>query len=183
MKKSLIAAVVFASASFGSSAVMAQVIGNTPQALSLTDGSGYFGDVFGADNGGATFSDRFTFTVTGTTGSSLNAIVGSSSSAPDVGLDITGFSVYRAAGDTLVSTGSVWHSGATDVWTVYSDNLTAGSYYLRVNGNVVSDDSAAFGGAVSLAAAVPEPETYGMMLGGLGLLGWLARRRKGGRQA
>ena len=27
-------------------------------------------------------------------------------------------------------------------------------------------------------AAVPEPETYAMMLAGLGLLGWAARRRK-----
>jgi hypothetical protein len=28
-----------------------------------------------------------------------------------------------------------------------------------------------------LAAAVPEPETYALMLGGLGLVGWIARRR------
>jgi hypothetical protein len=30
---------------------------------------------------------------------------------------------------------------------------------------------------VSLTAAVPEPSTWGMMLGGLGLVAWLARRR------
>jgi len=181
MKKSLIAAVVFATASFGSSAVLAQNIGNTPQALSLTDGSGYFGDVFAADNGGATFADRFTFTVSGTVGSNLNAIVGSSSDSIDTGLDITGLSVYTAAGNA-VSDGTQWHSGATDVWTVYSNNLPAGDYYLQVSGNVVSAQSAAFGGAVTLAP-VPEPETYGLMLGGLGLLGVLARRRRSGRQA
>ena len=32
--------------------------------------------------------------------------------------------------------------------------------------------------APSSIAAVPEPETYGMMLGGLGLIGFIARRRK-----
>ena len=31
---------------------------------------------------------------------------------------------------------------------------------------------------VSLTAAVPEPETYGMMIAGLGLMGFIARRRK-----
>lgn len=32
---------------------------------------------------------------------------------------------------------------------------------------------------VSLTAAVPEPETYAMMLAGLGLVGFMARRKKG----
>ncbi|WP_295990568.1 FxDxF family PEP-CTERM protein [Rugamonas sp.] len=31
---------------------------------------------------------------------------------------------------------------------------------------------------VRLTAAVPEPETYGMLLAGLGLMGFIARRRK-----
>jgi hypothetical protein len=30
----------------------------------------------------------------------------------------------------------------------------------------------------SITAAVPEPETYAMMLAGLGLLGFVARRRR-----
>jgi len=35
-----------------------------------------------------------------------------------------------------------------------------------------------FGGEMSFAPAVPEPETYAMLLAGLGLLGFVARRRK-----
>jgi choice-of-anchor C domain-containing protein len=31
---------------------------------------------------------------------------------------------------------------------------------------------------ISVVEAVPEPETYGMMLAGLSLLGWMARRRR-----
>jgi len=36
---------------------------------------------------------------------------------------------------------------------------------------------------VMQAAMVPEPETYAMMLAGLGLVGWIARRRRNSGQA
>jgi hypothetical protein len=195
MKKSLIAGIVFATATFGSSAVMAQTtggtttIGNTPQVLDLTDGSGFFGDTFAMNNNGATFADHFTFSVTGTTTSNFDAIISSISRTADTGLNISALSLYRVgggtgtggtAGDTLISSGTSLNSGQMDVWTLSSDNLAAGSYYVLVGGNMVSDTSASFGGAVMLAptAPVPEPETYGMMLAGLGVLGVLARRRK-----
>jgi hypothetical protein len=185
MKKSLIAAVVFATASFGSSAVMAQTVGNTPQVLDLTDGSGFFGDTFAAGNSGATFDDHFTFTVEGTTGWNFDAIISSISRTADTGLDITGLSLYNASGDSLITAGTRIDTGtgAIDVWTLSSDNLAAGNYYLAVSGNLVSDGAGSFGGAVSMAAPVPEPETYGMMLAGLGVVGFLARRRKAAAQA
>jgi hypothetical protein len=193
MKKSVIAGIVFATATFGSSAVMAQTgggttstIGNTPQVLDLTDGSGFFGDTFAAGNNGATFADHFTFSVTGTMPMNFDAIVSSISRTADTGLDFSGLSLYRVgggtgtggtAGDTLISSGTSLQSGSVDVWTLSSDNLQAGDYYVMVGGNLVSDTSGSFGGAVMLAP-VPEPETYGMMLAGLGVLGFLARRRK-----
>ena len=196
MNKSLIAGIVFATATFGSSAVMAQTtgggtatIGNTPQVLDLTDGSGFFGDTFAANNKGSTFADHFTFTVEGTTGMNFDAIISSISRTADTGLDISSLSLYRVgggtgtggtAGDTLVSSGSALQSGGIDVWTLTSNNLSAGNYYVMVGGNLVSDSAASFGGAVMMSpmAPVPEPETYGMMLAGLGVLGVLARRRK-----
>jgi hypothetical protein len=195
MKKSLIAALVFASASMVGSAAFAQtttgststVVGNTPQTITLSSGAGFFGDTFAANNMGSTFSDKFNFNVasgtsTSPTMSSLDAIISSISRSADTGLAITGLSLYNSTG-TLVSSGNMLQSGTVDVWTISSSNLAAGNYYLQVSGNLVGNTAAAFGGAISMAAPVPEPETYGMMLAGLGVLGFLARRRKAAKQA
>jgi len=169
--------VLAGASSFGSSAVMAQdVIGDSPQALDLVDLTAYFGDTFGADNQGNTFADQFTFTIASTIGHNLDAVVASSSRSGDVGLDITGLALY-GADDALITDGEELESGAFDLWTIASDNLVAGDYYLQVSGELVSDAGASFGGAVALAP-VPEPGTYGMMLGGLGVLGFLAHRRR-----
>lgn len=181
MKRHLIAVLVCAT-TFGSSAVMAQNIGNPTQTLDVTDGSDFFGDTFAADNGGATFTDRFNFTVSGAEPLNLAAVVATNALSGGTGLGITGLSLYDVGGGAVVTSGTSQSSGALDVWTLTSNNLTAGNYYLQVSGNVVSDESASFGGAVSLVP-VPEPETYGMMLGGLGILACLARRRRGAGRA
>lgn len=173
--KSLIAALAFATASLGSGAALAADISQPPEALTLLDGSGFFGDSFAMDQMGDTFSDRFTFSVTGIP-HNIDAIVSSIANTADTGLDITGLSLYSQAG-VLIASGASLMSGMSDVWTVSADNLALGNYYLQVSGTMVSETAGSFGGAVMLMP-IPEPETYGMMLAGLGLLGWMARGRK-----
>jgi hypothetical protein len=48
---------------------------------------------------------------------------------------------------------------------------------LKVSGSGVTGGSASYGGNL-VAAPIPEPETYAMMLAGLGVIGFLASRRR-----
>lgn len=66
--------------------------------------------------------------------------------------------------------------------------LSAGLYVLKIKGTGVTGGNASYGGAIVAGAMqaspppalqpIPEPETYAMMLAGLGAVGFLARRRK-----
>lgn len=60
---------------------------------------------------------------------------------------------------------------------VTSGLLKAGSYELNLKS---TEEKVGFSGSINIAniAAVPEPETYAMLLAGLGLIGFTARRRK-----
>ena len=58
----------------------------------------------------------------------------------------------------------------------YINRLTNDTKYLRVAGSFVAIDDLQFD--VKTVTTVPEPETYALMLAGLGALGFMARRRK-----
>jgi PEP-CTERM motif len=114
-----------------------------------------FGNIF--TTGAGVFSDTFSFslgsamTVSGMTGWS--------------GIGTFGLVLLDSMGDTLdtdTTPGS------------FSFSLAAGSYALNFVGFGAAPGSF-YGGNVS---AVPEPEAYALMLAGLGMIGFIAARRR-----
>ncbi|MES2077434.1 MAG: FxDxF family PEP-CTERM protein [Pseudomonadota bacterium] len=135
------------------------------------DAAAPYGHLFTHDVG--MFNDTIDFIVpTGSLGSSahaLNLMLGSASI-----YDISALS-YSVWGGTSASD-TVWYGTFPGNNISYDIGLNApGAYHIRVSGNA----DGVYGGAyaVALVSGVPEPETYGMLLAGLGLVGFAARRR------
>ena len=169
--KSLIAAAVLSAASIGSASATAYVVNLVNTAGNLWTGG--FNAVPSSLGG---FTDTFTFTPNATFGSTAQAFLANLSvtgndassinftSANLNGISLTGFggpTVFGyAQGEVLAQTSLLFN----------------GPLVLTVKG---SSNGGSYGGTFNLnLAPVPEPETYGMLLAGLGILGFLARRRK-----
>jgi len=178
-----------AGAGFMATGAGAQTIERTAALDISDDGVGgfnaYFGDTFAASTQDSTFSDLFTFSVD----TPFDAAGSLTSSYLNVqqtkDLDITSFSLYRYDPATMNVLGTaiagIDESGAgpnpTDVWSLSGFGLAQGDYALRIDGQVSGAGGGAFGGDLNISP-VPEPQTWAMLLGGLGLAGMLARRRK-----
>ncbi|MGZ3183969.1 MAG: FxDxF family PEP-CTERM protein [Telluria sp.] len=151
-------------------------ISHAPETLTFDAGSAFFGGLFTGNNSGNTFTDVYNFSLA--TPGALTADLLSVSGNAKNGLDITGYSLYSSTG-TLVTGGNQLSTGLTDQWSINSGSLAAGNYQLRVTGSVLSQAAGKYYGSVTMAQAVPEPQTYAMLLAGLGLMGVAARRRRG----
>lgn len=192
--KSKLKTVLFAAMLAGATMTAQSAYAGNPYASIEVDEDGFsgsFSHTFSKDSQGA-FEDLYSFVVD--QGFTSSASI--TSSFTTVGtkisdLTITGFNLLQIDPVTLAVLNTVTGvnntaSGATatDKWSITTDALVAGTYYIQVLGTVNGAAAVTYSGDISgLAAAVPEPETYGMMLGGLGLLGFVARRKKAAQKA
>lgn len=90
------------------------------------------------------------------------------------------YSLFAVGSDGLVGTTddigiASWTFGGAP--TVHNVTLDAGSYYYSVFGFASSAAAYSLNSAVS-AVAVPEPETYALLGAGLGIIGFVASRRR-----
>lgn len=175
MRKALSAAMLIALGGYAAPAsALTTVLGD----LTLLEGGALVGNVFGAGDYLSSFSDEYVFDL-GTASQSVGTTVTISLNAGPLSFqlgnmeikltDSTGSTVY-AADNTLGG------SNALQVLQV-SATLDAGSgYRFWVTGDVTGNAGGAYGGVLA-ALPVPEADTYAMMLAGLGLMGFLTRRR------
>ncbi len=108
-----------------------------------------------------------------------------SGSANTYSLNFWGINVVEITGLTV----EVWddaHPGGSTLYATFSGNnatnlignLAAGQYHLDISGHLGSAAQVGQYSVAMQALPVPEPETYAMLLAGLGLVGFSARRRK-----
>ncbi len=122
------------------------------------------------------FEEYADFTIAGGLGQA-------SGSANSLLLTLSGVNVSEITGLNVEVWDNVHANGTTLISTFSGNNVTVpfgtlpdGQYHLDISGNFGAD---AYVGSYAVGiSAVPEPETYAMLLAGLGLVGFSARRRK-----
>ena len=139
-----------------------------------TSGSNYLG----LDNPDTAFylGDSFTINFNRTVHAvGLYVIAGRDAQAGDMVLSVTAGSVGNSAvADTLVSDGQAFYLGLveSEIGSGFTSATLSGTFTPNAFLAFTTDD------ITSAVTAVPEPETWGLMLVGLGTLSALARRRR-----
>jgi hypothetical protein len=120
---------------------------------------------------GKTFSDYLSLSLTGD-----RDLVGSLSGTSTGKVSFTAFDLVGSDLTTILSTGTLTSAGPRLAFGGLESISSVGDYFIHIAG--VSTGTAGYTGTLSLVSPVPEPETYAMMLAGLGFMGFVSRRRK-----
>ena len=74
--------------------------------------------------------------------------------------------------------GSFAFTGATGVSSHEFDPVNAGNYFYRITGVASGTSGGLYNVTSTVTTPVPEPQTYALLLAGLGVIGFVARRRR-----
>lgn len=136
------------------------------------------GNSFDGADFGKSFLDHYTFTL-GADGLAVGSVITVSIDIPTVGnfsLNPFNAALYTGSGTFLSLASTIVDSGGVKQ-VLSASLLAAGDYDFRVGGLVAGVDGGSYGGTLQVTTPVPEPEIYAMLGLGLGLMGWVARRR------
>lgn len=143
----------------------------TLSSWTATPGGGYAAGFFNVV--GTSFNDWINFSLPSPSSGTGNSNVINLSTYGSVVFDT--FELWNTVTSSLITDALPGSSTASSsVVLFFAGETVPGSYQLRIGG--YSDVDGSYAGQI-LVSPVPEPETFAMLLAGLGLLGFSARRR------
>ena len=174
MRRALYAAILVAMAGYMAPA-SAVTITSTTNLGDITGLAENIGNTFGAATYGSSFSDVYTFDLS-TASQSVGTTVTIDLSAGPLNFQLSNMAI-KLTDSTGTTTYAMDNTMDASKTLQLSANLASGTgYRFLVTGDVTGNIGGGYAGVLA-AAPVPEAETYAMMLAGLGLVGFMARRR------